>query len=238
MTPLHLTENVATMQSDPNISIAEWQAMVIIAVLGISFLLALVTAGLAVYRYRRQADSALRALVVGLVLVAVAPLPFRFYVSGTISPAIRELAPSIFQLAGLLAILYAMYGNPRPRAGRLVRDITRSDLAVVSAALAIGLLTSLVGNLFGPSPIALAGVSIVVTIGMFVTGQALRAAVRYRSPTMASLAVGIFLLAVLPTPLSAILLSTGSISDAIVLWVLSLSTLAGEVAMFLTLVYR
>jgi hypothetical protein len=211
---------------------------VVIAILGCAVVLGVLTAGLAVYRYRRQADPALRALVIGLVLVAVAPLPFRVYASGSIDPVLRELAPPVFQTAGLLSILYAMYGDPRPRTEPLRSLLTRADLLVVVAALVLGVTTAFFGSVFGPPPVVLAVVSGVVAAGMFVAAQASRAAIRYRSVTMTSLALGVVLLVVLPTPLGALLLTTGVVSEAVVLTALSASILLGEVAMFAALAYQ
>jgi hypothetical protein len=226
--PLHALAS-ATLASEPTVSLGDSAALVVIAILVCAVVLGVLTAALAVYRYRQRADPALRALVVGLVLVAVAPLPFRLYAAGSIDPVLRELAPPVLQTAGLAAILYAMYGDPRSRTDPLRDVVTRADLVVVAGALAMAATTAV---------LVIAVVCLVVATGTFVAAQAARAAVRYRSITMASLAAGVVLLVVLPTPLGALLLTTGVVSTAIVLAALSASILLGEAAMLATLASR
>ncbi|MFC4450211.1 hypothetical protein [Halorussus aquaticus] len=79
---------------------------------------------------------------------------------------------------------------------------------------------------------------VVVGLGTFVAGQAIRTAYRYRSPAMGSLSVGILSLAVLPMPISVILVATVSLSEAFVVGLVLGFVLVGEIAMFATLLYR
>lgn len=167
-------------------------------------------------------------------LITVAPLPFRIFVAGTIPAAVRTAVPAIVQTLGLLAVLWAMYGDPRETDSRLLHLPTGSHLLVVRAALSLAALTVVAGDLWESHVAVLVGLPSVVALSTFVAGQAARAAYRYRSPAMASLSIGILFLAALPSPLGAVLVQSGPIPNAVV----SGAILIGEAAMLLTLVYR
>ncbi|WP_313692072.1 hypothetical protein [Halorarum halobium] len=225
-------------QGQPRVFVEGTLGLLLAATIALALLIGLATAGLAVSRYRNRRDPALRSLVVGLVLITVAPLPFRIFVVGTVPPVVRDAAPPIVQVAGLLAVLWAMYGDPRTSDGRLRDRVTRGDLLVVAVAVSLAATTVLVGELWRSGALVLVGLSFVVALSTFVAGQAARAAHRYRSPAMASLSVGIFFLAALPSPVGAALLVAGHVPEPVVVGVVSGAILLGETAMLLTLVYR
>jgi hypothetical protein len=227
-----LAQQDATMSVGGPLGAAFLVSVALVVVLGLA------TAGLAVYRYRNRADPTLRAFVAGLVLIAVAPLPFRVFLAGTVPQTLRDVLPPAFQTLGLLAILWAMYGDPRSADGLPIRRPTAGDLAVVGLSTALALATVLLGNAVASRWPALIASAVVVAFATFVAGQAARAAYRYRSPAMASLSVGIVCLAALPVPTGAVLLAAGGVPDAVVVGLVSGALLVGEAAMFATLLYR
>jgi len=239
MTPFTRIAAVARLaRSPPEMTIDGPLRLVFIVAVVLSVLLGLATAVLAVYRYRQRGDPALRALVVGLVLVAVAPLPFRVFVAGTIPPTVRLLGPAAFQTAGLIAILWAMYGDPRSDARFGVRRPTTADLVVVTGSVAAAATSVFVGGNWESRLGVLVVAGSVAALATFVAFQAARAAYRYRSPTMASLSVGIFLLAALPVPVGSVLVAIEFLPDAVVVATVLGAILLGEMAMFVTLAYR
>lgn len=226
------------VQAETTATVQESLAVVFLATVVVSVLLGAATATLAVVRYRRHGDPSLRAFVVGLVLVAVAPLPFWVFVVGTVPPLAREVAPPVVQTVGLLSLLVAMYGDPRSDGRRWRESVTRRDGVVVAVALAAAAVAVGLGARSGSSLPALAAAGVVVALSATVAGQAARAAYRYRSRSMASLSVGILLLATLPTPVGAALVVAGSLDGAFAVGVVGGSILAGEAAMFATLALR
>ncbi len=211
----------------------------VVFIIGVALIvfLGVATAGLAIYRYRNRNDPALRAFVVGLVLVAVAPLPLQVFIAGTVPERLRSVLLPIFQTMGLLSILWAMYGDSRSSEVRLIRRLTSGDLSVVTVSLILAISTVVFRGHSTIGPLVLGTVLVVVGLGTFVAGQALRAAYRYQSPAMGSLSVGILSLVVLPMPISVIL-STVSFSKALLVGLILGFVLVGEIAMFATLLYR
>lgn len=210
---------------------------VFLACLALTVLLGLATAGLAVYRYRNRGDPTLRAFVVGLVLVAVAPLPFRIFIAGTVPPVLRDIVPPILQTLGLVAILWAMYGDPRSTGWHLSHRPTPGDLLVVGLSVALAATVAL-GGIFESDSVIVFVAAVVAGLATFVAGQAARAAYRYRSLAMGSLSVGILCLAALPMPVSVVLAAVGGFPEPVVVGLLFGVVLAGEAAMLVTLLYR
>ncbi|WP_277553272.1 hypothetical protein [Halobaculum limi] len=225
-------------QADTTVTVQEPLVGVFVAAVVLSVLLGAATATLAVVRYRRRGDPSLRAFVVGLVLVAVAPLPFWVFVVGTVPPLARAVAPPLLQTTGLFALLIAMYGGPRSTERRWWESVTVRDAVIVAFALAAGVLTVALAARYESSVVALVAAGVVVSLSTTVAGQAARAAYRYRSRSMATLSLGILLLATLPTPVGATLLVVGSFDGAFVVGIISGAILLGEAAMFATLAFR
>ncbi|WP_132059333.1 hypothetical protein [Halorussus amylolyticus] len=224
-------------QREPRMTVDEPLGLAFIVTVVLAVLLGVATAGLALYRYRARSDPGLRSFVVGLVLIAVAPLPLRIFVEGTVPPVLRDVFLPIFETLGLLAILWGMYGDPRPTDGRLIHRPTTRDLAVVGLSLAFATATVGVGVLLG-SGAAILAAGAVVALATFVAGQAARAAYRYRSLAMGSLSLGVLCLVAFPTPVSVLLRAAGPVPDVLVVGLISGAVLVGEAAMFVTLVYR
>ncbi|MFC7068167.1 hypothetical protein [Halobaculum lipolyticum] len=241
-TPPAADAAVATLappvQADTTVTVQEPLVGVFLATLVLSVVLGAATATLAVVRYRRRGDPSLRAFVVGLVLVAVAPLPFRVVVVGTVPALAREVAPPLFQTAGLLALLVAMYGDPRTEGRRVREAVTGRDAVVVAVALAAAVATVALAARYESNAAALAAAGVVVALSTTVAGQAARAAYRYRSRSMATLSLGVLLLATLPTPVGATMLVVGSVDGALAVGVANGAVLLGEAAMFATLASR
>ncbi|MFC5368892.1 DUF7521 family protein [Salinirubrum litoreum] len=180
--------------------------------------LALLVAVRAIRGYRRNADPALRALVVGICLVAVVPLSMQVVDVGLVPDTARYAVVAVAQALGLLAILSAMYGPRRgpPRsageggsAPLSPGDPVVAGIAVVAAVL-VGWGLATVGGVGVPT---LALTASVVGGGVFVAGQAVRAYRRRGDPRMATLAGGI--LAVVAGPVPTALVVAGS-ADATV----------------------
>ncbi|MFC7098460.1 DUF7521 family protein [Halobaculum marinum] len=226
------------LQAESTVTVPEPLVGLFIVSVGLSVLFGLATATLAVVRYRRRGDPSLRAFVVGLVLVAVAPLPFWVFLIGTIPPTVRGVVPPLFQTAGLLALLWAMYGTPDPDGRRLLRAITRGDLLVVALAVVAAAVTGVLTGQYEPDPAGVVGAAFVVGLSTVVAAQATRAAYRFRSRSMATLSLGVLLLATLPTPVGALLLATDSFAPSVVVGVVTGAILLGEAAMFATLASR
>lgn len=234
----HDTAALALAQADPEVTVEGLLGLVFLAAVAVGVLLGLGTAALAVYRYRRRGDPQLRALVVGLVLIAVAPLPFRVFVTGTVPQVLRLSVPPVVQAVGLVAVLWAMYGDPRADTTAWIRVPTPADVVVILAAIAVAATAVLVGGILESNPLLLSAAAPVAALGTFVACQAGRAAYRYRSPAMASLALGILLLAALPTPIAALLVAVDTLPDVLVVLLFVGSLVGGEAAMFATLAIR
>ncbi|MFC7136682.1 hypothetical protein [Halobaculum litoreum] len=225
-------------QADAAATVPEPFVGVFVAAVALSVLLGVATATLAVVRYRRRGDPSLRAFVVGLVLVAVAPLPFRVFVVGTVPAVARDAAPPVLQTAGLLALLVAMYGDPRTEGHRWREAVAARDAVVVALALAAAVATVALAARYESSVAVLSAAGVVVALSATVAGQAARAAYRYRSRSMATLSAGILLLATLPVPVGALLRTAGSVDGALAVGVVTGAILLGEAAMFATLAFR
>jgi hypothetical protein len=181
---------------------------------GLAALLALVIVGRVVGRYRADPDPSLRALTVGISLVAAAPLVLLFVDVGLLPDRLRYVTGSLVQTVGLLAVLRGMYGP----AGAKRRWATRSTADLVVAALALGTGTAVGAGtvlLGGASPLPATALGVVVVGGTFVAGQAARAYRRRGDPRMLALSMGTLSLVVVPTPAALVLLGRGSAAAAL-----------------------
>jgi hypothetical protein len=181
---------------------------------GLAALLALAIVGRVVGRYRAGPDPSLRALAVGISLIAAAPLAFLFLDVGLLPDRLRYVAGSLVQTVGLLAVLRGMYGPAG--AGRRWATRSSADLAVAALAFgtgtAVGAGTILLG---GSGPLAATALAVVLVGGAFVAGQAARAYRRRGDPRMLALSVGTLSLVVAPTPAALVLLGRGPAAAAL-----------------------
>lgn len=93
-------------------------AVVALTLLGlfVTAVLSLVVAYLLVRGYRRNRDRARLYLGIGLVLLTTGPIVLQFALTNAaVSPGIRSIAANTSKLAGLAAMLYAIYGVTRSR---------------------------------------------------------------------------------------------------------------------------
>ncbi|MFC6824564.1 DUF7521 family protein [Halopelagius fulvigenes] len=90
--------------------------------------LSLVVAYLVIRGYRRNRDRARLYLAVGLVLLTVGPFGIQLALTNftDVSAVGRSAAANASKLAGLAAMLYAVYGASRPR-GRGSDDAGRAE---------------------------------------------------------------------------------------------------------------
>lgn len=224
-------------QRSPQVTVEGSLSVVFIVTLALIVAVGVATAGLAVYRYRNRRDPALRALVVGLVCITVAPLPFRVFIAGTVPSVLRDVVPIVFQTLGLCAILWAIYGDVDGGGDTVVGRPSVEDLVFGGVSVGIAAAAVAFGGLAEVGPVGVAA-AVAGAFATFVAIQAARAAYRYRSPPMASLSLGIVCLAALPLPVSAVLFTAGTLPDAVVVGVVNGIVLVGETAMFATLAYR
>jgi hypothetical protein len=181
---------------------------------GLAALLALAIVGRVVGRYRADPDPSLRALAVGISLVAAAPLSLLFVDLGLLPDRLRYVAGSLVQTIGLLAVLRGMYGP----AGADRRWATRSTADLVVAALALGTGTAVAAGtvlLGGSGPLSATALGVVVVGGTFVAGQAARAYRRRGDPRMLALSAGTLSLVVVSTPAALVLLGRGPAAAAL-----------------------
>lgn len=181
---------------------------------GLAALLGLVVVVRVARRYRADPDPSLRALAVGVALVAAVPLTFLFVDLGLFPDRLRYVAGSLIQIVGLLAVLRGIYGP----AGADCRWATWSPADFVVAALslgtgtAVGAATILLG---GAGSVAAAALGVVVVGGTFIAGQAVRAYRRRGDPRMLALSAGTLSLVVVPTPAALALLGQGPAAAAL-----------------------
>jgi hypothetical protein len=183
-------------------------------IVGLAALLALAIVGRVVGRYRADPDPSLRALAVGISLVAAVPIGLLFVDVGLLPDRLRYVAGSLVQTVGLLAVLRGMYGP----AGADRRWATRSTADLVVAAMATGSGTAVGAGtilLGGAGPLAATALGVVVVGGAFVAGQAVRAYRRRGDPRMLALSVGTLSLVVAPTPAALVLLGRGPAAAAL-----------------------
>jgi hypothetical protein len=181
---------------------------------GLSSLLGLVIVVRVVGRYRADPDPRLRALAVGISLVAAAPLAFLFLDVGLLPDRVRYVVGSLFQGVGLLAILRGVYG-PGVADRRWARQ-SAADLVLAALAsgtgTTVGVGTVLLGGAKPPAAIVL---GVVVAGGTFVAGQAARAYRRRGDLRMLALSSGTVSLVVVPTPVALALLGRGPAAAAL-----------------------
>ncbi|WP_276258785.1 hypothetical protein [Haloglomus litoreum] len=181
---------------------------------GLAVLLGLAIVGRVVSRYRAAPTPSLRALVVGISLVAAAPLGFLFVDVGVLPDRLRYVTGSLVQTVGLLTIIRGMYGPTGAGGSWAPRSI--ADLVV--AALGVGTGTTVgAATVFlgGSGPLAAATLGVVVLGGTFVAGQAARAYRRRGDRRMLALSAGTLSLVVVPTPAALALLSRGTAAAAL-----------------------
>ena len=145
---------------------------------GLAVVLGLAIVGRVVGRYRADAGPSLRALAVGISLIAAAPLIFLVVDVGLLPDRLRYVGPAR-------------------------RWATRSSGDLIVAALAFGTGTAVgVGTMLlgGAGPLPATALGLVVVGGTFVAGQAGRAYRRRGDPRMLTLAVGTLFLVVAPSP--------------------------------------
>lgn len=228
--PIH-TPSLALFQTAGDASAV---ASVATFAVGLAALLGLVLVVHVARRYRADPDPSLRALAIGVSLVAAAPLGFLFLDLGLLPDRVRYVAVSLLQGGGLLAILRGMYGP----AGAERRWAQRSMGDLVVAALALGTGTTVgaaTALSSGSRPVAATVIGGVAAGGTFVAMQAARAYRRHGDRRMLALAAGTISLVVLPTPAAVGLLGRGPAAAAlgyagffILGQVLLLATLSGS----------
>lgn len=203
--------SLAPLQSLGDVSPVGMAATLAVA---LAALLALVIVGRVVARYRVDPDPSLRALAVGISLVAAAPLGFLFVDVGLLPDRLRYVAGSFVQTLGLLAVLRGMYGP----AGADRQWATRStgDMIVAAFAFGTGTAVSIATILVeGAGPLATAALGVAVGGGTFVAGQAARAYRRRGDRRMLALSAGTLSLVVVPTPAALVLLGRGPAAAAL-----------------------
>lgn len=147
---------------------------------------------LIVYRgYQRTGDRPALFLAWGIVLLATVHTTLRFVLDTAGAPLIVTNGAAIAsQIAGLVLILYAIYGHPERRAPGTGQIATPLPFALAVLALSPDL---------GGTETALVAINAVAAgLGAFVAIQAGRAYRRHASRPMLYLGVGIALLTLVP----------------------------------------
>jgi hypothetical protein len=193
---------------------------------------------LVVRRYRTTADGALRALVVGICLVAVVPLLFQFIDLTMIPDTLRYLGATVAQGVGLLAIVWGLYGPVDSKIGPAPRP-SASDLVVGTAGLVLAMVLFVGGLRVTPtSPVVLGVYAAVAGSGLFVGVQAFRAYWRRGNPRMLTLGLGLLFLVAAPGPVTFLLVGRlGEHSSLLALWYVGL-LVVGQVCLLATLLHR
>lgn len=213
MTPTPHTPPLAPLQS-LGLNDASLVALAATLAVGLAVLLGLTIVVRVVRRSRADADPSLRALAVGISLVAAAPLAFVFLDIGPLPDRLRYVSGSFVQGVGLLAVLRGMYGPSGTE--RRWAERSSSDLVVAALAVAVGTAVGVATALFGGASLVAAGtLAVVVTGGMFVSGQAARAYRRRGDPRMLALSAGTVALVVAPNPAALVLLGHGAAHAAL-----------------------
>lgn len=157
---------------------------------------------LVVRRYRATSDIALKALSIGICLVAVVPLLFQFIDLAMIPDALRYLGATVAQGMGLVAIIWGIYG-PVDSKTRLAPRPSVGDLVVGAAGLLIGSVVFVGGlRVTLASPFVLGLYAAVAGSGLFIGIQAFRAYWRRGNPRMLSLGFGLLFLVAAPGPVT------------------------------------
>jgi hypothetical protein len=211
-----MTHALHPPSSAPFQSLADASPVALAATLlvGVAALLGLLVVVRVGRRYRADPDPSLRALAVGVSLVAAAPLAFLFLDVGLLPDRVRYVAGSLLQGVGLLAILRGMYGPTGARRRWAARSTT--DGVVAALALGTGTAVGVVTVLPGGATPPVAGVlGVVVAGGAFVAGQAARAYRRRGDLRMLALSAGTVSLVVVPTPAALALLGRGPAAAAL-----------------------
>lgn len=212
---------------------AEGGSALVVGLVLVTFVVAAVFSAAIAYRlyvgYRGSGDRSMLAIAVGLLLLTTVPTAIRIVVPTALGgqDALRVLAASSSELVGLLAILYAVR-----RPGRTRRRVERPRATLLSL-----LAVPLAGLPFAVAvdDVVLLALAVTPIVGAYVSWLAYRGYRRNESRPMAFLALGIFLLTVLPTAgLLGVGLLPGS-TDAMALLAASLSQLGGLVSVYYSL---
>jgi hypothetical protein len=212
---------------------AEGGSALVVGLVLVTFVVAAVFSAAIAYRlyvgYRGSGDRSMLAIAVGLLLLTTVPTAIRIVVPTALGgyDALRVLAATSSELLGLLAILYAVRRPSRtrrrverPRATLL--PILAIPLAAVPVAVAV-------------DDVVVLALAVTPIVGTYVSWLAYRGYRRNDSRPMAFLALGIFLLTVLPAIAS---LGVGPLlgaTDAKALLAASLSQLGGLVSIHYSL---
>ncbi|WP_225307851.1 MULTISPECIES: hypothetical protein [unclassified Haloarcula] len=142
--------------------------------------------------YRKSGDRSVLFLAVGIALTATVPTTARIALpTAGISSLLTTAAAVGVQFAGLVVILYAIYGRSEAVSSRLVAGAAACSLAVFAAPVVAVRTTDL-----GQSTAMTAVSSVTAVLGGFVAVQAYRGYRRYDRRPMLLLAVGLALLTV------------------------------------------
>lgn len=207
---------------------AEGGSALVVGLVLVTFVVAAVLSLAIAYRlsvgYRGSGDRSMLAIAVGLLLLTTVPTAIRIVVPTALGgyDALRVLAATSSELLGLLAILYAIRRPNRTR--RRVERPRAALLPILAIPFAVAV-----------EDVVVLALAVTPIVGTYVTWLAYRGYRRNDSRPMAFLALGIFLLTVLPT---AGLLGVGLLpgaTDAMALLAASLSQLGGLVSVYYSL---
>ncbi|GAB3682325.1 hypothetical protein GCM10028857_07960 [Salinarchaeum chitinilyticum] len=194
----------------------------------ITFVVAAVLSTAIAYRlyvgYRGSGDRSMLAIAVGLLLITTVPTVVRIVVPTVLGGAdeVRIFTATASELAGLLAIVLAVRTPTRTR--RRVRRERATVLPLALLAIAVTV-DHVVWLAYRITPL----------VGSYVTWLAYRGYRRNDSAPMAFLALGIFLLTVVPTAAAIGLGPLLGVNDAGSLLAASLSQLGGLLSVYYSL---
>lgn len=207
---------------------AEGGSALVVGLVLVTFVVAAVLSTAIAYRlyvgYRGSGDRSMLAIAVGLLLVTTVPTVIRIVIPTVIGDAerLRVLAATTSEFVGLLAIVVAVRTPSRSR--HRVRRDRATVLPLVAVAVAVTI-DHVVWLSYGVTPLA----------GIYVTWLAYRGYRRNDSEPMAYLALGIFLLTVLPAVAAIGLGPLLGASDAASLLAASISQLGGLLSVYYSL---
>lgn len=208
--------------------------------LAVATALALVITYQAIRGYRGSGNRGLLFLALGIVLLAAVPILVRIVLvnATTVSPELRSVVTTTSELAGLAAILYAIYGLPPEQSGQQTERITVDQPATGPSTGASEaddtddshgdrLLLLPLQIVSGTELTAIFLMELLTaTVGFFVAYQAYRGYRRNQSPAIRSLGLGILLLTSVPFAISYALELRQS-GDATILFVVTLLDVLG-----------
>lgn len=207
---------------------AEGGSALVVGLVLVTFVVAAVLSTAIAYRlyagYRGSGDRSMLAIAVGLLLITTIPTVIRIAVPTVLGGAdeVRILAATSSELAGLLAIVLAVRTPTRTR-----RRVRKGRATILPLAL-LGIAVTI-------DHVVWLALRITPLVGSYVTWLAYRGYRRNDSTPMAFLALGIFLLTVVPTAAAFGLGPFLGVNDAGSLLVASLSQLGGLLAVYYSL---